>query len=58
MQTSKMPSKMEIKKLNKLRRNVNANANLSQERKREILDKIEERLAFFVSRGNQLMLSI
>jgi hypothetical protein len=48
----------EIKKLNKLRRNVNANANLSQERKREILDKIEERLAFFVSRGNQLMLSI
>jgi adenylate kinase family enzyme len=48
----------EIKKLNKLRRNVNANANLSQERKREILDKIEERLALFVSRGNQLMLSI
>jgi hypothetical protein len=48
----------EIRKLNTLRRNVNANANLSQERKREILDRLEERIAAYVSRGNQLMLSI
>jgi hypothetical protein len=41
-----------------LRRNVNANASLSQERKREILDRLEERIAAYVSRGNQLMLSI
>jgi hypothetical protein len=48
----------EIRKLNTLRRNVNANASLSQERKREILDRLEERIAAYVSRGNQLMLSI
>ena len=48
----------EIRKLNQLKRTVNKNPNLSEERKREIRDRIDERIAAFVARGNQLMLNI
>lgn len=48
----------EIRKLNQLKRTVNKNPSLSEERKREIRDRIDERIAAFVARGNQLMLNI
>jgi hypothetical protein len=48
----------EIRKLNQMKRTVLKNPALSEERKRELKDKIDERIAAFVARGNQLMINL
>jgi hypothetical protein len=48
----------EIRKLNQMKRTVLKNPALSEEKKRELKDKIDERIAAFVARGNQLMINL
>jgi hypothetical protein len=48
----------EIRKLNQMKRTVLKNPALSKEKKRELKDKIDERIAAFVARGNQLMINL
>ena len=48
----------QIRKLNKLKREVRSNARISDEKKRESIKKIDDRISLFVSRGNVLMQGI